>query len=123
MCMSYPVAYLEGIRLFNAGSFWHAHEQWELCWLAAQRMDGMDALFFKGMIQSAAALEKWRRGSLYGMQLNWAKSRVKIDQLPTLYMGLNLVVFRHQMETFVIEQPVANHLAPPQIVLVDPERM
>ena len=30
-------AYLEGIRLFNAGEFWHAHEQWESCWLAAAK--------------------------------------------------------------------------------------
>ncbi|NJL35275.1 MAG: DUF309 domain-containing protein, partial [Chloroflexaceae bacterium] len=31
--MEYPEPYLEGIRLFNAHHFWHAHEQWEACWL------------------------------------------------------------------------------------------
>lgn len=116
--MSYPTAYLEGIRLFNTGSFWHAHEQWEICWKSTQ---GTDALFFKGIIQAAAALEQWRRGNLLGMQLNWAKSRAKLDQLPMRYMGLDLVLFRREMEDFVTRQLIEYPLVPPQIVLLDPD--
>ena len=45
--------YREGIRLFNAGEFWHAHEQWEACWLIAREPE---LTFYQGIIQAAAAL-------------------------------------------------------------------
>ncbi len=41
-----------GIKLFNAGKFWHAHEAWELVW---QRQAEDERLFFQGLIQLAAA--------------------------------------------------------------------
>ncbi len=90
--------YYEGIRLFNAGHFWHAHEQWEICWLASS---GMDETFYKGIIQATAALVKWQQGNLRGMQLNWAKSKVRLIQLPDHYMGINLRTFSTAMEQFI----------------------
>jgi predicted metal-dependent hydrolase len=80
-------AYLEGIRLFNARQYWHAHEQWEACWLDAQEPD---ATFYKAIIQTAAALVKWQQGNLRGLKLNWAKSRTRLETLPTPFHGLDL---------------------------------
>lgn len=88
-------AYLEGIKLFNAGHYWHAHEQWELCWLAS---DGQDALFYKAIIQAAAALVKWQQGNRRGLCLNWAKSRARLDALPPQYAGLDLGALRAQLD-------------------------
>jgi hypothetical protein len=84
-------AYHEGIRLFNAGHYWHAHEQWERCWLASS---GQDAVFFKAIIQAAAALVKWQQGNRRGLQRNWAKSRARLDLLPPRYYGLDLLALR-----------------------------
>ncbi|NJK79617.1 MAG: DUF309 domain-containing protein [Chloroflexaceae bacterium] len=96
--MEYPEPYLEGIRLFNAHHFWHAHEQWEACWLASAEPD---ATFYKGIIQAAAALVHWQRHNLRGLELNWAKSRRKLASLPALYQGLNLSAFCTEMDAFV----------------------
>jgi predicted metal-dependent hydrolase len=66
---------LKGVRLFNEGRYWDAHEAWEQAWLPDRR--GVDAGFWKGLIQVAAgclhygrrnrrgALNKWRSGADY----------------------------------------------------------
>jgi predicted metal-dependent hydrolase len=99
-----PAAYLEGIRLFNAGHYWHAHEEWEACWLESE---GDEALFFKAIIQAAAALVKWRQGNLRGLQLNWAKSRARLVSLPDQAHGLDLAALRATMDRLVAGEPVA----------------
>jgi predicted metal-dependent hydrolase len=87
--------YLEGIRLFNEGHYWHAHEQWERCWLQSS---GADALFYQALIQAAAALVKWRQGNRRGLTLNWAKSSARLDRLPSSYLGLSLADLRAHMD-------------------------
>ena len=49
-----------GIALFNAREFWHAHEAWEVLWLAAA---GEEKQFLQGLIQLAAAYHHVKRGT------------------------------------------------------------
>jgi predicted metal-dependent hydrolase len=91
--------YLEGIRLFNAGEFWHAHEQWEICWLVASEPE---ALFYKGIIQAAAALVHWKKGNLRGLRRNWEKSRPKLVALPPEMAGIDLPALIGDMDRFVL---------------------
>ncbi|NJN68180.1 MAG: DUF309 domain-containing protein [Chloroflexaceae bacterium] len=93
-----PDAYLEGIRLFNQGAFWHAHEQWEACWYTSTEPDNT---FYKGIIQAAGALYHWQKGNLRGLHLNWNKSRAKLARLPERYQGLDLAAFVAGMDQFV----------------------
>ncbi len=90
--------YLEGIRLFNTGEYWHAHEQWEICWLQS---DQPEATFYKGIIQAAAALEKWKRGQPRGMRLNYAKSRPKLVAVGPWMRGLDVAALIAAMDRFV----------------------
>ncbi|HEY1017335.1 MAG TPA: DUF309 domain-containing protein [Herpetosiphonaceae bacterium] len=76
-----------GLELFNAGSFWHAHEEWETLWL---RSAGDDRRFIQGLIQVAAALVHWERGNPRGLALNWAKARRNLHGLPSPYAGQEL---------------------------------
>lgn len=108
-----PPEFYAGIRLFNAGEFWHAHEQWEQCWLAAE---GDDARFYQALIQAAAALVKWRQGNLRGLGLNWAKSQARLDTLPPRYHGLDLAALRAQME-----RVVAGTSAQPPLLALPPD--
>jgi predicted metal-dependent hydrolase len=94
-----PHLYLEGVRLFNQGAFWHAHEQWEQCWLAVQEPD---TTFYQGLIQAAAALVHWQRGNLRGLQRNWAKARPKLVALPSPMHQLDLHALISAMDHFVI---------------------
>jgi hypothetical protein len=116
----YSEQYLEGIRLFNAEHFWHAHEQWEACWLAS---DEPDATFYKGIIQAAAALVHWQKGNPRGLHLNWAKSLRKLETLPSPYQGLDLLAFRATMEAFIAAQE--QHPSPPvpRLHLLDTARL
>jgi uncharacterized protein len=91
--------YLEGIRLFNDGEFWHAHEQWEACWLVASEPE---ATFYKGIIQAAAALVHWKRGNPRGLRRNWEKGRPKVVALPATMQGLDLRALIAAMDRFVI---------------------
>lgn len=91
--------YLEGIRLFNEGEYWHAHEQWEICWLNATEPE---ATFYKGLIQAAAALEKWKRGQPRGMRLNYAKSRPKLAAVSPSMRGLDIAALIAAMDRFVL---------------------
>lgn len=111
----YPDAYLEGIRLFNEEHFWHAHEQWEACWLLSAEPD---ATFYKGIIQAAAALVHWQKGNPRGLHLNWAKSQRKLATLPSPYMGLDLDAFSSMMEAFIAAQAGDATVAIPRLVLL-----
>ena len=91
--------YLEGIRLFNAGEFWHAHEQWEICWRTAAEPD---ATFYKGIIQAAAALVHWQKGNSRGLRRNWEKGRPKLVALPMRLQGLDIRALIADMDRFVI---------------------
>jgi uncharacterized protein len=90
--------YLEGIRLFNAGEFWHAHEQWEACWLLAREPE---LTFYQGIIQAAAALVHWQRGNPRGLRRNWEKGRPKLVALPPAMLGLDLRALIAAMDRFV----------------------
>jgi Domain of unknown function (DUF309) len=67
---AYPVEYLAGIDLYNAGEFHAAHDAWEDRWVddAAPR----EKLFLQALIQSSVAfhhLEIGRRGAARRMYL------------------------------------------------------
>lgn len=53
----------EGVSLFNAHRFWHAHEAWEQLWLPAV---GEEKQFLQGLIQLAAAYHHVQRGTFRG---------------------------------------------------------
>ncbi|HLF16812.1 MAG TPA: DUF309 domain-containing protein [Candidatus Thermoplasmatota archaeon] len=69
----------EGIRLFNEGHRWHAHEAWEPLWMG---LDGEDKLFLQGLIMAAAMLHQYGRGVPGGVASHWENVRQRIP--PTL---------------------------------------
>jgi len=60
-------AYLQGVRLFNAGYYWEAHESWESLWHAHGRR-GPTAELLQGLIKLAAAGVKVREGRPGGVR-------------------------------------------------------
>jgi hypothetical protein len=53
----------EGMRLYNAGRFWEAHEAWEAVWRAAPPQERR---CWQGLIQAAAAMLHRERGNAHG---------------------------------------------------------
>ena len=109
--MEYPAHYLAGIELFNHGHFWHAHEEWEDAWKAES--DPAVRRFYKGIIQTAAALVHWQRGNPRGLHLNWAKARPKLMDQPAEVLGLDLPRLIAYMDRF--EAAEGNGLPPPRL--------
>lgn len=106
--------YIEGIRLFNAGKFWHAHECWEQCWLGSPEPENT---YYKGIIQAAAALYHWyTKDNPRGLHRNWCKSRAKLQTLPACYMGIDIDAFIVAMDAFVLNSENDRALRFPQLV-------
>lgn len=87
----------EGIRLFNAGQHWHAHEAWEHLWL---RLDGEDKRFVQGLIMAAAMLVQYGKGVARGV-LN--HHRNVLERLPPhapSHWGIDVAGLLRQLEPY-----------------------
>ena len=80
-----------GIEHFNAGRFWHAHEDWEDLWKslkpdAEQKLiDGV-----QGIIQIAAMLLNHQRKKARGVVNLWGKASAKLDPVMDGLFGLDI---------------------------------
>jgi uncharacterized protein len=79
----------EGMRLYNEGEFYEAHEQWEILWLAEE--DDEPRVFLQGLIQLTSAFHK-----LFGQRRPDGAARLleraltKLDRYPPSYLGVAL---------------------------------
>jgi uncharacterized protein len=111
----YPDDYIEGVRLFNQGKFWHAHEAWERCWMHCTEPD---YTFYKGIIQTAAALyHLYNKDNPRGLYLNWDKSRAKLLEVPSPHKGLDVLRFVAAMDAFVAAYQLGNQTPYPHLEL------
>jgi predicted metal-dependent hydrolase len=88
----------EGLALFNAGNYWHAHEIWEQGWLVSQEPQ---TTLYQGLIQAAAGLVHWQRGNLRGLVRNWYKARPRLVAVASLTQVVDLHAFILAMDRFV----------------------
>lgn len=86
--------FYEGIRLFNAGEWFDAHEVWEENWRLAS---GQRKYFYQGLVQCAVVLEHVRRGNPRGVRSVWQTAVKKFDGLPDVFMGINVRELLAQM--------------------------
>ncbi len=85
----------EGIRLFNAGRFFEAHEALENVWLGAR---GEERTFLHGLIQIAAAFHHYTRQNETGFRSLLEKGWTKLDNLGRARGGIDLAHLRQQLE-------------------------
>lgn len=97
--MPLPASYLEGIRLFNEGRYWDAHEVWEEIWAPLPK-DSDERLFYQGLIQIAAALLHRERARTNRERSGRAALRCyrsgmeKLAGLPDRFLGMDLSTLR-----------------------------
>ncbi len=105
-----------GVLLFNSGSYWHAHEEWESAWLMMPEGEGGDAeIILRGLIQLAAALHLEGIGREDGAASNFRKSEEKLALAPGHFMGLDLAALRSGVLRYRSGDAPRN---PPRIVLL-----
>lgn len=123
--VAYPVEYIAGIDLYNAGEFHAAHDAWEERWMG--EVGPQEKLFLQAMIQSAVAfhhLEIGRPGAARRMHQMAGEKFARLGV--KAFMSLDLEDYQAQLESALswlraapdpreLEQP---EITPPKIRLL-----
>lgn len=122
---AYPVEYIAGIDLYNAGEFHAAHDAWEERWMG--EVGAQEKLFLQAMIQSAVAFHHLEIGRPGAARQMYQRAKEKFDRLgKNVFMSLDLEDYQAQLDAAlswlltvpdprVLTQP---DLAPPRIRLL-----
>jgi len=115
--LAYPVEYIAGIDLYNAGEFHAAHDAWEERWMG--EVGAEEKLFLQAMIHSAVAfhhLQISRPGAARQMYL---RAKEKFDRLgKDIFMSLDIRGYLEQLDTalsWLLTVPDPRKLTPPAI--------
>ena len=90
-----------GVEHFNAGRFWHAHEDWEHLWkslkgnASQELIDGV-----QGIIQIAAMLLNHEREKVRGVTNLWTKSSAKLEPVIDGLFGIDIASLYTDSEPF-----------------------
>ncbi|HEX9592720.1 MAG TPA: DUF309 domain-containing protein [bacterium] len=107
----YPDAYLEGIRLFNAGSYYEAHEVLEGIWRACAK-ESPERLFYQALIQIAAACLHRERGRWHPALLQYGRAMDKLERIAKAhFLGMDLAGLKEVLRTTF--EPLRDDPAPP----------
>ena len=75
----------QGVSSFNGVRYWHAHEDWETLWRAA---DEEDRDFYQGLIQVAAGLLHLERRNLRGARNKLTEGLDKLRRYEPAHHGI-----------------------------------
>jgi len=93
---AYPIEYIAGIDLYNAGEFHAAHDAWEERWMG--EVGPKEKLFLQAMIQSAVAFHHLEIGRPGAARRMHQMAREKFARLGSrIFMSLDLVDYQSQL--------------------------
>jgi predicted metal-dependent hydrolase len=105
----------EGLRLYDAGEFFTAHEAWETVWLAAPEPE---RTFLQGVIQVTAAFHHLQRKNLLGATLLLQAALGRLHRYPPGFGGISVTLLcqdiRECLRTLEAGKP-ASQLPSPRI--------
>ncbi len=114
---AYPVEYIAGIDLYNAGEFHAAHDAWEERWMG--EVGPQEKLFLQAMIQSAVAFHHLDIGRPGAARQMYLRAKEKFARLGhTVFMSLDLDDYQAQLDSalsWLLSVPDPRELALPQI--------
>ena len=79
----------EGLRLYQEGEFFAAHEIWESVWLESQQPEKM---FLQGLIQVTAAFHHLQRNNPLGTALLLKAALARLERYPADFGGISVDV-------------------------------
>ena len=114
---AYPVEYIAGIDLYNAGEFHAAHDAWEERWMG--EVGPQEKLFLQAMIQSAVAFHHLDIGRPGAARQMYLRAKEKFARLGCeVFMSLDLGEYQAQLDTalsWLLTVPDPRELALPEI--------
>src|SRR5919202_2233505 len=115
---AYPVEYIAGIDLYNAGEFHAAHDAWEDRWMG--EVGPQEKLFLQAMIQSAVAFHHLEIGRPGAARRMYQMAKEKFARLGTKsFMSLDLEDYQAQLDralSWLLTVPDPRELQPPVVV-------
>ncbi len=87
-------ALAEGLRLYDAGEFFTAHEAWESVWLKAPEPE---KTFLQGLIQVTAAFHHLQRNNPLGTVLLLQAALRRLDRYPPGFGGIAVTLVCHDV--------------------------
>ena len=94
---AYPIEYIAGIDLYNAGEFHAAHDAWEERWMG--EVGPKEKLFLQAMIQSAVAFHHLDIGRPGAARQMYVRAKEKFGRLGTrVFMSLDLEDYQAQLD-------------------------
>ncbi len=98
---AYPVEYLAGIDLYNAGEFHAAHDVWEERWMG--EVSAQEKLFLQAMIQSAVAFHHLEIGRPGAARQMYQRAKEKFERLGvSVFMSLDLIEYQQQLDNALL---------------------
>ena len=91
--------YLYAIDLYNYAYWWECHEVLEGLWRAAGQTTEQ-GMFFRALIQLAAANLKRFVGQLHATDRLLRRGLLRLERVSEHYMGIDVVNLRNQLEEF-----------------------
>jgi len=115
---AYPVEYIAGIDLYNAGEFHASHDAWEERWMGEVGPD--EKLFLQAMIQSAVAFHHLQIGRPGAARRMYQMAKEKFARLgKAVFMSLDLIDYQAQLDvalSWLLAVPDPRELTPRRIV-------
>ncbi|MCA1816467.1 MAG: DUF309 domain-containing protein [Acidobacteria bacterium] len=112
---AYPVEYIAGIELYNAGEFHAAHDAWEDRW--TDDAGPAEKLFLQAMIQSAVAFHHLEIGRPGAARRMYQMAKEKFARLGTpTFMSLDLADYQAQLDrslSWLLDAPDPRGVTPP----------
>jgi uncharacterized protein len=91
-------ALAEGLRLYDAGEFFAAHEAWESVWLLAREPE---KTFLQGLIQVTAAFHHLQRDNLLGTARLLRAALGRLERFPAYFGGISVDLLRSDIRTWL----------------------
>jgi hypothetical protein len=117
--LAYPIEYIAGIDLYNAGEFHAAHDAWEERWMG--EVGPQEKLFLQAMIQSAVAFHHLEIGRPGAARRMHQMAKEKFARLGTkVFMSLDLEEYQTQLDgalSWLLSAPDPRALAQPDFAL------
>src|SRR5881396_3563816 len=116
--LAYPIEYIAGIDLYNAGEFHAAHDAWEERWMG--EVGPQEKLFLQAMIQSAVAFHHLQIGRPGAARRMYQMAKEKFARLGTnVFMSLDLVDYQWQLDqalSWLLTAPDPRDVVAPEII-------
>jgi predicted metal-dependent hydrolase len=88
----------EGLRLYDTGQFFAAHEAWESVWLPAQEPE---KTFLQGLIQVTAAFHHLQRDNRLGTARLLRAALGRLERFPAYFGGISVDLLRDDIRKWL----------------------